>query len=220
VGWHLDADITFDESQGDVHGVPTDVLEVKDLNVHLHAGIGRVQGWHRSLSLPSFTLQGVFTTGGSVQLSEAITITKIGVRLHGFHIINQQPDGFTTSGKDYGFSFFGDLHFKACGSSVPLEVSFDISELSSSLLFSSEVKGAWNNALGIKGLMVGYLPLGRVRYITDLVLQSLMGSRFLRSLILEPRCRLYHSISKHSSQLAKRSSLFPDHSLLTEILLW
>jgi hypothetical protein len=162
VGFNFDCDVVFDESCGKVHDVLATVLGVKEPSLHLHCGMGKMQGWWVPLSLSSFTLEGTFADV-SVSPCKGLTMTSVGVKLFGFHVTKYAPDGSLTSSMAYGFGVFGVMHVDVPGSDKAIELDFEIRESGADVSLFAVMKIDWTNALGVKNLTVRFsTPYSRV----------------------------------------------------------
>ncbi|KAJ7785143.1 hypothetical protein DFH07DRAFT_934976 [Mycena maculata] len=151
IGFNFDADIVFDESYGQVHDVLVRFLGVPDPRLHLHCGLGTGQDWHRPLWISSFVLEGVFPTIHASPWN-GVVFTRIGARLIGFHVLRYSEDGSMKTAKEFGYSVFGKMHLTVPGSSTPLDLDFDISEVSGMVSLTATLDFDWEHAFGIKQL--------------------------------------------------------------------
>lgn len=153
VGFTLEADIIFDESYGKLHDVLTDFLGVPEPSLHLECGLPGPQDWHEPLDVSSFVLTGVFPDI-SLSLCEGASLTKVGARVIGYHVIRHDDEGDIHSEHDYGFGVFGNLHLLMPGSITPMDFEFDISSMAGTLTMTGELDAHWDHAFGISALTV------------------------------------------------------------------
>ncbi|KZT52898.1 hypothetical protein CALCODRAFT_458663 [Calocera cornea HHB12733] len=150
LGWHVEADIIIDESCGAAHDVLSKALRVQEPDLHVHACIGATQNWSTALKIPSFTLDGSFS-GISAKICDELTLTSIGLQLLGSRAMQMYPEPKEVM--KYGFGVFGTMHLSVPGSIIPLELSFDITEMAGMATLSADLCGDfWNDAFGISGL--------------------------------------------------------------------
>ncbi|KDQ13580.1 hypothetical protein BOTBODRAFT_33588 [Botryobasidium botryosum FD-172 SS1] len=122
--------------------------QTKDI---LHCGLGIGQDWHYPLWMSSFSLQGVFPNI-QVEPIKGNKFTSIGARLIGYHVTSHTPEGFMTSGKDFSYSVFGSMHLTVPGSSIPLGLNYDITEVGGVISLSAQLDMDWEHAFGIPDL--------------------------------------------------------------------
>lgn len=94
--------------------------------------------------------QGSKLTG--IELGPDIKLSQIGVRLLG---VSSQELGLQAKQKmAYGFGLFGTIHIAVSGSTVPLELDFEVTEMGDLVQIKAGLSGViWQNAFG-SGLTV------------------------------------------------------------------
>ena len=152
VGWHFNADWVIDSSCGLLYEVLRQALQVDKPVLSIHASFGEQQGWNAPLSLHSFILDGVFADLTISPIS-GLTLTSIGVRLLGIRGLSFTPEPHSTL--SFGFDVFGTMKLDVPGSVLPLDLDFEIGVMGSVVSLNAEISGGiWEDALGVKGLLV------------------------------------------------------------------
>ncbi|KDR78719.1 hypothetical protein GALMADRAFT_266152 [Galerina marginata CBS 339.88] len=151
-GLHFEAELQLDETCGELHGVLSQVLGVKDPALHLHCGLSLIQDWKEPLHVNSFTLEGTFREILIPTPCKGVTMTSIGVRVLGFEKRSYKKDGSLLLGTDYGFEVFGTLQLECQAWKGPVELAYEISKMSSALSLSATVIFDWKDAFGIPKL--------------------------------------------------------------------
>ena len=154
IGLTMEADIVFNSSYGQVHDVLTNFLGFTEPSLHVACGLRLVQDWHRPLWVPSFQLTGVFTDAKPKPLCDKLQLTSIGARLIGYHTVKPNQEGNLVDGRAFGYAFFGTVHLTVPGSSVPLEMAFEIEETAGSVSLQATLDGEWEHAFGVLQLTV------------------------------------------------------------------
>ena len=155
IGWHFSADWVIDTSCGLLYNILTQVLGVSEPVLSIHAFFGELQQWSTPLNIHSFILEGVFA---SMKLSpvSGLTLTSIGVRLLGIRGFSFSPEPHSTL--SFGFDIFGTMKLDVPGSVVPLDLHYEMGLAGSTVNLTAEISGEiWEDALGVKGLMVSYI---------------------------------------------------------------
>ncbi|KDQ13587.1 hypothetical protein BOTBODRAFT_175576 [Botryobasidium botryosum FD-172 SS1] len=151
VGFNINAEVVIDESYGQIHDVLSKFLKVPDPSLLVHCGLGVGQDWHHPLSVSSLSLQGVFPNTQAEPIS-GVKFTSIGVRLIGSEATADTPEGSKTSGKDFSYSVFGSMHLTVPGSSIPLDLDYDITEAGGAVSLSAQLSKDWEHAFGVPDL--------------------------------------------------------------------
>ncbi|KDQ14968.1 hypothetical protein BOTBODRAFT_174474 [Botryobasidium botryosum FD-172 SS1] len=146
VGLNLDAETTIDEAYGQLYGALSKFLKVPDLRLQVHCGFGGGQDWHHPLSISNFSLQGVFRDIQAEPVA-GVKFTSIGARLVCSHATHARED--STTPEDFGYSVFGSMHLTIPGSTLPLDLVYDIYEAKGATVLSAHLETSWKDAFGI-----------------------------------------------------------------------
>ena len=152
LGWHVDADLVIGPSCGKLYDILHTVLKIDQPTLHVHAGLGTQQSWSKPLALAGFVLDGTFP-GLQVQICQGLTMTSVGAQLMGIRRMELLPNPQIVY--DYGVGVFGSFNIDVPGSTTPVELDYQISELGGFVQLAANFKDdVWNNAFGVTGLSV------------------------------------------------------------------
>lgn len=159
----MEAGIIIDKRYGKVHDVLVNVFHIpndsESLRLRAFAALGPKHRWDTLPSMSGFCLEGVLDLGpkqGSkatgIRLGTDITLSQIGIRLLG---VSSQELGLQARQKmAYGFGVFGTIHIAVSGSTVPLQLEFDVTEMGDLVQIRADLGGVlWQNVFG-SGLTV------------------------------------------------------------------
>ncbi|KAK7690710.1 hypothetical protein QCA50_005809 [Cerrena zonata] len=163
VGWYFNADLVIDESCGALHDVLTQALGVSEPTLGVSVFLGAEGGWNKPPSLHSFTLEGIFA-GIAVKPLDGVVLSKIGVRLFGIRTLKFDPS--PRSALEFGFSVFGTMNLDVPGSTVPLNLDYEIQEYSGAISLGASID-IWKNPLGASGLVLSNIALSASFAITS-----------------------------------------------------
>ncbi|KAH9953596.1 hypothetical protein BGW80DRAFT_1468432 [Lactifluus volemus] len=155
IGWHLEAEIIIDKRYSKVHDVLVNFCQIpndsESLRLRACAALGTKHRWDTLPSMSSFCLEGVLDLvpkqglkASGIRLG---TLSQIGIRLLA---ISSQELGLKARQKmDYGFGVFGTIHIVVSGSTVPLQLEFDVTEMGDLVQIKADLRGAlWQNVFG------------------------------------------------------------------------
>ncbi|KAI5988743.1 hypothetical protein EDD15DRAFT_2462463 [Pisolithus albus] len=158
IGWHLEAGIIIDERYGKVHDALVNFFHIpndaESLRLRARAALGPQHRWDTLPSMSGFCLEGVLdlapkqgSKATGISLGTDIMLSKIGVRLLG---VSSQELGLQARQKmDYGFGMFGTIHIAVSGSTVPLQLEFEVTDMGHLVQIKADLSGAlWQNVFG------------------------------------------------------------------------
>ena len=160
----MEAALLIDESYGKVHGALVNFFHIPDefLSVRVRAGLGPKHSWDSLPEMSGFCLEGILdfapkrrSNATGILLTKDIILSQIGIRLLG---ISSQELGLQAKQKmKYGFGLFGTIFISVSGSTVPLELDFDVSEIGNLVQIKAGLTGGiWQNVFG-SGLTVSVI---------------------------------------------------------------
>jgi hypothetical protein len=170
----LEAEIIIDERYSKVHDVLVNFFQIpndsESLRLRARAVLGPKHRWDTLPSMSGFCLEGVLdlvpkqgSKATGIRLGTDITLSQIGIRLLA---ISSHELGLKARQKmDYGFGAFGTIHIAVSGSTVPLQLEFDVTEMGDLVQIKADLRGAlWQNVFG-SGLTVRETLITRLRVL-------------------------------------------------------